>query len=180
MLDLGKKADRLLAVELASLYAGVSSHVADVSARQPGTGELDLLEAPLLGVQAVANARRGGGAASAHAVAAARSAVEKLLSWAVGQLDAAYSGDVVFQVSLLGDLPASGVQSLVNFKEGGRRVLLQDVDPEHLKTQAFSAKAAAYGAFVLILYFVLGVIYCMTFGMTFPVDTLLFGSGKQD
>ena len=50
---------------------------------------------------------------------------------------------------------------------------------EVLQAKQFSAKAAGYGAFILLLYFSLAALYCMCF-MPFKQDTLLFGAKKTD
>ncbi|KAJ9514116.1 hypothetical protein QJQ45_002208 [Haematococcus lacustris] len=162
-------ADQLYANELASLFAGLKS-----LEEQPSQPE---------------------GLSSAYGsdskqVQASTAATKQMLKWAVSTLDSLYDGDVTFQVALFDSTPEQGVNQAVEYKERSRAMTPEPVlistntaawlaGDELLMSKTFAAKAAGYGAFIIVLYFLLAGVYCLTF-MPFKRDTLLFGSQKQD
>lgn len=50
---------------------------------------------------------------------------------------------------------------------------------EDQSAKVFSAKAAGYGAFILLVYFSFAAVYCLCY-MPFKQDTLLYGGKKQE
>ncbi|KAG2450712.1 hypothetical protein HYH02_004550 [Chlamydomonas schloesseri] len=182
-LDLTQPEAKLLAVELASVFAGLKSQIAAVQQRaESGAAQADveLYEVSIMGLKALA-AKVG---SESEAMAAATNAVLRLLKWAVDGLDAAYEGDVVMQMLFLskGAARTETVKQVASWKDTTRRQLLSATFPgpdQVAESKNFSAKAAGYGAFILLLYFLLAGVWCMC-NMPFKQDTLLYGSTKKD
>ncbi|KAL6746170.1 hypothetical protein V8C86DRAFT_1562677 [Haematococcus lacustris] len=180
-------ADQLYANELASLFAGLKS-----LEEQPSQPEdLQLMQITMLGLQGLSSTY----GSESKQVQASTAATKQMLKWAVSTLDSLYDGDVTFQVALFDSTPEQGVNQAVEYKERSRGRVLAAMTPEPvlistntaawlagdelLMSKTFAAKAAGYGAFIIVLYFLLAGVYCLTF-MPFKRDTLLFGSQKQE
>ncbi|KAG2438097.1 hypothetical protein HXX76_005706 [Chlamydomonas incerta] len=182
-LDLSKSEAKLLAVELASVFAGLKAQLEAVQKRtESGAAQADveLYEVSIMGLKALA-AKVG---SESEAMTSATNAVLRLVKWAVDSLDAAYEGDVVMQMLFMskGAARTETMKELVNWKESTRRQLLSATYPgpdEVAQSKQFASKAAAYGAFILLLYFLLAGVWCMC-NMPFKQDTLLYGSTKKD
>lgn len=177
-LDLQHLPDRLFAMEVAGLYAGVEA-TARALAVTDGQTDVVVYEISLMGVSGVAKQY---GQDSCQAVAAA-AATAHIMKWTASTLDQAYGGDVVYVVNLIaGDaaVHAAPVTGLMALKEGARRSLLANttLTPDQV-AQKFSTRAAAFGSFVIILYFSLAALYCMC-NMPFKQDTLLYTRAKVD
>ncbi|KAG2491316.1 hypothetical protein HYH03_010322 [Edaphochlamys debaryana] len=180
-LDMSKVEDKLFATELASTYAGLKSLLLAAQKRSElGTQEdVELYEVSVMGLRALVT-KYGPGSPAAEA---AKAAVQRLIKWAVESLDAAYQGDVVYQILALPEGPArtATMSQLISWKDQTRRQLQEAVFPpvdQVAASKQFSAKAAGYAAFVLLLYFSLAAVWCMC-NMPFKQDTLLYGSKKD-
>ncbi|GFR52728.1 hypothetical protein Agub_g15282 [Astrephomene gubernaculifera] len=183
-LDLTQQEEKLFSVELATVYSGIKAQLAAVQKRSElkvAQEEVEVYEVSLMGLRALIN-KYG---QDSPEVSAAKAAVMQLLDWAVNSLDAAYAGDIMYQVLPLQKAPqqAETLSQLAGWKDRTRRQLLQasypgTVDEETAAAKLFSAKAAGYGSFVLLLYFSAAAIWCMC-NMPFKRDTLLYGSKKD-
>ena len=84
-----------------------------------------------------------------------------------------YDGDVTYQVSVFDTVSEERhavVALLASWKDEGRRVLAAtatatvaatNTTSETTQAQIFTAKACGYGAFLILLYFILATVYCM-------------------
>ncbi|KAG1668591.1 hypothetical protein FOA52_007326 [Chlamydomonas sp. UWO 241] len=181
-LDLSALPDKLFAVEAASLTAGVAAQLAH-SSPDGRADEVTVLEATLVGIAGV-EAAYGRDSATASG---ARSVLVALLQAQVVQLDAKYGGDVTYQAAAFSAAGrcrgASGASDVMGWKAAARRALL-DAEPwpptdQVAASKKFASKAAAYGGFLVVLYFSIAAVWCMVY-MPFKQDTLLFGAKKQE
>eukprot|EP00197_Chlamydomonas_leiostraca_P007208 CAMPEP_0202865466 /NCGR_PEP_ID=MMETSP1391-20130828/6069_1 /ASSEMBLY_ACC=CAM_ASM_000867 /TAXON_ID=1034604 /ORGANISM="Chlamydomonas leiostraca, Strain SAG 11-49" /LENGTH=350 /DNA_ID=CAMNT_0049545313 /DNA_START=21 /DNA_END=1073 /DNA_ORIENTATION=+ len=168
--------DKLLASELSSFFAGVNSRIEAVNARAEAGSpveDVQVMEMTMLGLQGLADQQ----------LASSKQAVSQLLSWAVQQLDEAFGGEVTFQVATFDSLPEATPEAAVAWRARARSRMLAAASfpgaDEEAQARLFSAKAAGYGAFILLLYFLLAGTYCLC-NMPFKRDTLLYGSKKQE
>ncbi len=98
-LDLTQQEEKLFAVELASVYSGLKAELAAASKSaelQVPQDDVAVYEVTMMTLSALAK-KHG---QDSELVAAATEAVARLLKWAVEGVDAAFGGDVVFQVGV--------------------------------------------------------------------------------
>lgn len=188
-LDLHQLVDKAFATELVSALAGVQSFIQ--GAKQHGPQDIAVLDMTMLGLQGLTGKY---GQGSAEAVAG-RNAVLSILDSVVQQLESQYKGDVTVQVGVFDKAPIGGEDALEAFDDmlkwkGERHSRMLQGTPvtqtttyppadEAAAAKIFSAKAAGYGGFILLLYFMLGGIYCLC-NMPFKKDSLLYGSKKTE
>eukprot|EP00200_Dunaliella_tertiolecta_P003605 CAMPEP_0202349112 /NCGR_PEP_ID=MMETSP1126-20121109/6743_1 /ASSEMBLY_ACC=CAM_ASM_000457 /TAXON_ID=3047 /ORGANISM="Dunaliella tertiolecta, Strain CCMP1320" /LENGTH=378 /DNA_ID=CAMNT_0048940875 /DNA_START=86 /DNA_END=1222 /DNA_ORIENTATION=+ len=184
-LDLDALSCPIFAAELAALHSGIAQF-----AQQPTSDgkELHVLEMTFLGLQEV-QARHG---PESHLASLSKQALMRALGWAVQQLDASMHGDVTIQVATIKALPIDSGNSgaMSEWKATRRARILQAAgtpeekgpwykNDEAAQSQLFAAKAAGYGSFILVLYFLLGATLCLC-NMRSKKDTLLYGNKKSD
>uniref|UniRef100_A0A7R9W1R6 DUF7794 domain-containing protein n=1 Tax=Chlamydomonas euryale TaxID=1486919 RepID=A0A7R9W1R6_9CHLO len=172
--------DKLFAVEAASLHSGVEAHLHGID----GGSAPSLLEITLVGLHGLEEAYTRDSAVAA----AARSSLLAMLKALVAKIDAAYGGDVTYQVAGF-QVPAEvTVSEVMDWKTSARRRLAADAakadEPwppadQAAASKTFSTKAAAYCTFLLMLYFSLAAVWCMC-NMPFKPDTMLFGAKKYE
>eukprot|EP00798_Chlamydomonas_sp_ICE-L_P020259 gene20259-27013_t len=157
---LSQIANKLFAIELASVWGGIKEQVkkqqeirsSGHAQEQDIQQDVQVYEIVLLGLQALATTHEEG----CEEMQAAQNAVRHMLARAVKQIDEAFDGDVVYQVVICDE----GVAQV----QAGK---------------SFTTKACAYGGFILLLYFSMAAVWCMC-NMPMQVDTLLFGSKKAE
>ncbi|KAK9828754.1 hypothetical protein WJX72_001930 [[Myrmecia] bisecta] len=186
-LDLGSLAERLWATELATLHQTVADVIAEKVRREAqgedsGPAAPELLEATLVGMQGVLEAH---GADSAQ-YAAAWAALVAELRGAQDKLSKAFNNRLVSQISLLGEVPAGkdNMRSLLQWREAHRfRQLLAPVPGytagNETSPEQWATKAIAWTSFIILLFFTLAGICCLT-NMQFKRDSLLYGRAKAD
>lgn len=187
-LDLAHPAARLFGIELAGLQ-GASQQELDVlrmQQQQEEDQDMVVYESTFVGLQGLAALHPAG----SQALAAAEAALVGLLGGFAGQLKEVFGDDVLYQVSLLGDVPVSSGQAsdLMGWKEVSRRVLLQrssadlagsNAPSEAAFSKSFANKATGYAVALILIWFTFAGTYCMV-AMRFKQDTLLYGRAKTD
>lgn len=176
MLDMGNLPDKLFLVEIASLYSGVKAQIQASGANAP-----PVLEVTLVGLHGLESTY----GATSDAVSGARKALLTLLQDMVSMLDAKFHGDVTYQASRFEVSSQATVANIMGWKSLARRRLAGgDAETwlpadQAAASKQFTSKAAAYGAFILLLYFSLAGVWCMC-NMPFKQDSMLFGAKKYE
>lgn len=176
---LERDAERQLAGELAGMLGAARNRSAVLAARRDAHGQqqdIEVYESTLLGLQQL-QSQPGPNAVVPRAVEAA---LVRIIGEVVRSLDQHYDGETMIQVNLLDSLPVPSQQlSWVVKPTAQRRLLQNDTDEDLANAKLFSTHTAAFGIFVLVLYFTFAGIYCMC-TMQFKQDSLLYSRSKTD